>query len=253
MLAHRAKSEAGAEPTPSLAALWDEASPALLARAAGGEERVARLRAELVDTSFVAIAELGERGQAELAATARTFCHALCDELEPERKKAERRWVRRALVVLAGVVIVVASLVTFRVVRERLERRSDLAAAAAWKASSNYGVGGCVSPKQDCPESPNYFFHTHIENNPWLVIDLGKVRRPSTVVVRNRLDCCYEQTMPLVVELSTDEKNWTVVGTRKDVFDTWRVKFEKQRARYVRLRLPKANGILHLKSVRVLP
>ncbi|HVR20337.1 MAG TPA: discoidin domain-containing protein [Polyangiaceae bacterium] len=240
-------------PAATTSTLWDEADRALLERAAGGSEALARLRSELVDRSFVDFAELSERRQDELAEAARAFSQVLLEALEPERKKAERLWFRRALFFACGIAVVATGIFLTRAALAWREARRDLAALAPWTTSSLYAVGGCPSPRQECPESPNYFFHTYMENDPWIIFDLGKVKRTSSIVVRNRVDCCADRPVPLVVELSTDKKNWTIVARQTSAFDVWRASYAKTRARYVKLHVPKPDGILHLKSVRVLP
>ena len=82
---------------------------------------------------------------------------------------------------------------------------------------------------------------------------LGQVRKTSSIVVTNRLDCCPDRAVPLVVELSTDSKNRKVVAKRTTSFDTFRATYATTRARYVKLHVPRPDGILHFKSVRVLP
>jgi hypothetical protein len=132
------------------------------------------------------------------------------------------------------------------------EQRRDLARNASWKTSSTYAAGGCTSPAQSCPESPSYFFHTGQENNPSIVFDLGRQRGFSKIVVENRLDCCNERAIPLVVEVSTDGRKWKQVARRNETFTSWRAKFPSVRARWVRLSA-KGFAMLHLSRVRILP
>lgn len=253
LLAHRALTRESSDGSPSLTALWDETDPAVLARIAGSSERAAWLRAELVDRSYVDFAELAAGKQEELAGKARDALRTLLETFEPERRKLERAWFRRVLFTACGVVLLVALVLVGRTVAATIEARRDLAAGASFTTSSAYSEGGCPSPHQDCAESPNYFFHTTQENDPWVMIDLGTVKQTSSVVVRNRIDCCAERAVPLVVELSTDKKTWTVVGTQTTPFESFRASFARTRARYVKVHVAKPDGILHLKSVRVLP
>jgi hypothetical protein len=252
LLAHRAAGRDGAESSEPISTLFDELDSALLARTAGSGERLARLRSELDGRSFVDFAELSEKSQNELAGAARDFSLALLEALEPERKKRERAWFRRALFAACGLIALIVLALVARAVTEALEARRDLAAGARWTTSSRW-QGGCESPRQECPGGENFFFHTTQENDPWIVIDLGKVRGTSTVVVKNRRDCCPDRAVPLVIELSTDQKKWRVVATRTTTFDTWRASYDRMRARYVKLHTPRPDGILHLKSVQVLP
>jgi hypothetical protein len=253
LLAHRELGNDGVPSPRALVDLWDAYDQALLVRAADGPKRLARLRADLIHKSWVDFEDLPPRRQHEVLAQARAFALALLSGFEPERTIAERRWFRRILFATCGVLVLVAAALTARAARAALEARRDLAARARWTTSSQHSVGGCVSPRQACSESPDYFFHTNQENDPWIVLDLGRVKQTSSIVVRNRLDCCAERAVPLVVELSPDNEHWTIVANRGTVFDTWRASYAKTRARYVKLHVPKPDAILHLKSVRVLP
>ena len=58
--------------------------------------------------------------------------------------------------------------------------------------------------------------------------------------------------MPLVVEASPDQKTWTEVARRTEVFETWQPKFAKQNARFLRLRVDRKSW-LHLERVAVHP
>jgi len=252
LLAHRALARDENEPSEPVFELFDAVDSTLLARAAGGGERLLVLRSQLMERSFVDFAELSDKRQRELAESARDFSRGLLDALEPARKSAERVWFRRALLVVGGLLALLVAILVARAVGALLEARHDLAANARWSTSSRFWIGGCASPRQDCAESPHYFFHTVEENDPWIVFDLGRVRQTTSVVVKNRTDCCAERAVPLVIELSTDAQHWTVVASRTTTFDVWRASYAKTRARYVKLHLPRPDGILHLKSVRVL-
>ena len=135
--------------------------------------------------------------------------------------------------------------------RDGAERSRDVAAGKPWRASSHYGVGGCPSPLQKCPESPNYFFHTNEESDPWLEIDLQQVQRVSAAQVGNRLDCCAERIVPLVLAVSVDHEHWTEVARSTSEFKRWKTSFSPVDARWVKLYVPH-QGLLHLSEVRIL-
>ena len=89
----------------------------------------------------------------------------------------------------------------------------------------------------------------HQENN-WIDFDLGSVKPVHQVEVTNRSDCCQERAIPLIVEVSVDEKQW-IQGARRDTdFSFWKASFPKQKARSVRLRVPKMSA-LHFDDVAV--
>ncbi|HVR19725.1 MAG TPA: discoidin domain-containing protein, partial [Polyangiaceae bacterium] len=163
--------------------------------------------------------------------------------------RRSRRSIRLGGVALALAILVFAVFQTLA----WNENRRDLARRAAWTLSSNYPVAGCRSPAQICTESPNYFFHTLQEKNPSVTFDLRSKKGISTVVVENRLDCCPERAVPLVVSVSDDQKRWKEVARRRDTFTSWRAKFPRLRARYVRVHAEGEAMILHLSRVRILP
>jgi hypothetical protein len=79
---------------------------------------------------------------------------------------------------------------------------------------------------------------TELELHPWVTVDLGRERTIREVVVYGRSDCCWEETVPLDVQLSVDNQAFVTVATRTDPFTAdfpWKVEVEGRRARYVRL------------------
>src|SRR5690606_38479561 len=105
-----------------------------------------------------------------------------------------------------------------------------------WTTSSAFAAVSCRSPAQKCPESPSFFFHTNDEDQPWVELDLGTAQRFSSVKVKNREDCCSERAVPLVVEVSSDGKQWKQLARKNEVFTTWTAEFSPVEGRWVRLR-----------------
>jgi hypothetical protein len=245
--------EAKAEASPAtLAKAAERVSQSLLAEAAGGTAELAALRPRLSE-SYREFAELTPAAQRALATELARFAKGLLDPLASLQQKLERIWVRRVVHVLGAlVVLVVLGLVGRSIVSAR-EREADLAPRATWTISSTYPSGGCKSPEQRCAGGESYFFHTGNEANPWIQFDLGRDRRISSVEVENRLDCCADRAMPLVFEVSTDQKRWTEVGRVTREFSTYRQRFKAVKTRYVRLRVAQPSAILHLSRVRIFP
>ena len=134
---------------------------------------------------------------------------------------------------------------------ERAERRgpktAGLAEGRPWKASSalpGFPRSGTVMalPVQD------FFCHTEEEEGPWVEIDLGSARQVRTVTVGNRLDCCAERALPLVVEVGTDGGKLVEVARRTLPFGVWSEPIRPQLARYVRIRVA-GKSYLHLSLV----
>lgn len=134
--------------------------------------------------------------------------------------------------------------------RDWRERRADLAAHRPWTTSSSYTTV-CRSPERHCQSASGFFFHTKEEDKPWLELDLGRAQRMSAVRVINRSDCCEERSVPLVVEVSSDHREWREVVRRTERFASWRADFAPTTARWVRFRADRRT-FLHFRDVRVL-
>jgi hypothetical protein len=93
-------------------------------------------------------------------------------------------------------------------------------------------------------------FHTEEEDNPWVVVDLGKTRTIREVLVKNRADVDSDRGLPLVLELGGQDRQFAAVSTRSAPFDDWDVKFAARPARYVRLRA-QGRTILHLREIQI--
>jgi hypothetical protein len=242
---------AGPPAAGDLGVLLAEADPQLLARAAGGQQRAAALAQAIAGKSFADYAALPRGEQRGLAERLLSFAHALCSEIDPTGVDTGRIWARRLLrlgVVMAGVGLLYLA---GTLVADRVERAHDLARGKPWAASSRYPTYGCTSPAQECENSDVYFFSTDLEENPHIDWDLGKPQAVSGVRVDNRVDCCSDRAVPLVVEVSLDHVTWREVARRTEEFTTWKARFAPAQARWVRLRIPRRT-LLHLVRVRIL-
>jgi hypothetical protein len=234
-----------------VAAAWTLVDPALLTAAAGGAESLAELRALVDGKSFVELATLESAEQRRVAERLRAFAEALLTPLDAPARQLERAWVQRLARVGCVVALLIGTALVIREVKAWQERQTDLAVRATWTASS-LGYGACKAPTQRCVESPTFFFHTAQEAKPSIVFDLRGTKHISAIFVENRRDCCGERAVPLVVEVSTDNKRWKEVARQTRDFTTFAKRFSRVKARYVRLRVDRAS-ILHLATVRVLP
>jgi hypothetical protein len=241
---------AEASPTPDPITVFRDADGAALA-ALFDDATAASSVADALAGSFADLAELSEARLLSLCENLRVFATSLLGRVDADQLAIERIWLRRlarsSLVALGLVAVVVGALG----LRDGIERSRDVARGKAWRASSLYGVGGCPSPQQSCPESPNYFVHTNDEQEPWLEIDLGRVQRVSAADVSNRKDCCAERIVPLVLAVSVDHEHWTEVARSTSEFKRWKTSFSPVDARWVKLYVPHP-GLLHLSEVRIL-
>ena len=84
--------------------------------------------------------------------------------------------------------------------------------------------------------------HTKDEDNPWVMIDLGHKTALGTIRVYNRDDGWQEQAIPLDVEISDDDKVYTSIAHRDQMFTQeypWRIRCTESQPRFVRFRAPR--------------
>jgi peptidoglycan/LPS O-acetylase OafA/YrhL len=84
--------------------------------------------------------------------------------------------------------------------------------------------------------------HTKDEDNPWVMIDLGHKTRIGAIRVYNRDDGWQDQAIPLDIEISDDDKVYTSIAHRDQMFTQeypWRVRCTESQPRFVRLRAPR--------------
>jgi hypothetical protein len=125
----------------------------------------------------------------------------------------------------------------------------DLADGKPWAASSSWGPFARMGVMSGDP-MPEGRFHTLEEQNPWFMLDLEKVQDVSAVRVDNRLNCCRERAVPLIMELSVDSVHWKRVAYQRAVFASFTATFPTTQARYVRLRVDRRTAF-HLLRVAV--
>jgi hypothetical protein len=238
-----------ARQAPSLMTVWSRADRASL-RAACDAATLERFERELLDTSFAALAARAPSDLAGTTTAALTLSDALAARVEQSRTRAATLiWQRVARVgALLALPLALFAVLGLRSALNPYAR--DIAHGKPWRASSAY-FPGCVSPSQTCNPTAGFFFHTIAEANPWLEIDLGAARSFTGARVLNRTDCCREQAVPLLLEVSDDHVKWRVVAEQTHDFTYWNASFPAVQARWVRLRVPR-HSVLHLREVLVL-
>jgi hypothetical protein len=142
-----------------------------------------------------------------------------------------------------------ALVVLWAVTRSPSPFARDLAEGKPWVASSAWGPFPRIGVMSGDP-IPEGRFHTLEEQNPWFMLDLEKVEKVSAVRVDNRLNCCRERAVPLIMELSVDSAHWKRVAYQRAVFASFTATFPTTQARYVRLRVDRRTAF-HLLRVAV--
>lgn len=84
-----------------------------------------------------------------------------------------------------------------------------------------------------------YGFHSELGSNPWFTIDLGAPHDLRHIDVYGRHDCCFEQSVPMIVEASLDNQTFSPIAQREaplDHAEPWAISVRFVTARYVRVR-----------------
>jgi hypothetical protein len=229
--------------------VWSSEIESELARSLADRESLHAAGRLLPEASFVSLAELSGEEQLQSALGARLLASVALDRAEqPRRRVATLRWQRFLRLGVCALVLLAVVAVSVRGVRD-LRLGPDLAAGKPWKTSSTWRrcdpvAGRCGSVRT------RIFFHTKEDASPWIEYDLGAPGDFSRVVVRNRTDSAPDRAIPLLIEVSDDKKVYREVARRTTAFRVWRAEFPRQRARHVRLRVPRRSW-LHLEGVSI--
>lgn len=197
---------------------------------AGGRDKA------LAAASAMERAQSGAAGASDLMA-AEVFVARLVGSVGGRVRRPVRRW---ALGLAIAVLVAAAGLTAFVV---HAPRAGHFRASSAYAGYSKSGQLGTSGPYDT-------FFHTKEQESPWVEIDLGGDRSISEVRVLNRFDCCTDRAVPLVVEVRSEQGSFHEVARREADFDDWRATFTEEKARYVKLTVPRKT-LLHLRSVEV--
>ena len=242
------------KPTPAPEALsrlerWESADPALIEAAAGGPLLALQLKQRLAQESFVEVSGLSVPYAKEEARKAQGFVEQLFAYVDQKQTLVDRlrfqRFYRLGVVVLLVTGMIGAAIWGVQI----WQRGPNLLAGKAWRASSKRP--NCPIERGICEgKKVSIFFCTNTESKPWVEYDLGGPESFSRVDITNRLDCCRGAAVPLVVEVSDDQKKWKVVTQQKEAFGWTTLKFPATTARYLRLRVTRRTA-LSLEKVSV--
>jgi hypothetical protein len=221
---------------PEFKTLWARTDRERLRRIAGDEAKLSAVEHWLLAESPAGWL----RASNDEAAAVRRFSEGLVWELDAPLRRLDQLRAQRAL--RLALFAAICGLIVFGIWSIPLGR--DLAKDKPFVTSSTNA--SCDQPRK-CGA---LLFHTKEERNPWVQFDLGAVHSVRRVEVKNRTDCCPERAVPLVVELSTDGSAFSEVDRIDEDFTEWTAKFSSQKARYVRLRVPRVS-VLHLEAVVV--
>lgn len=169
---------------------------------------------------------------------------------------SELEWTRYVLARLRFFALLAAACIGVVVAAVLARAPSEVSKGAHWTASSAFSgnpSSGELPRRRLFYATPDYFFHTLGDREPWIVVDLGRERVVSSVEIRNRLDCCRERARKIAVELGRDGTVYRRVAQhRKEdtTFRDWEVRLPGIAARFVRV-VGTPGECLHLADVRV--
>jgi hypothetical protein len=229
------------------AAVWAGARDAVLASIAASESELAQL-ATVMRSTFIELADESLETQLATADLLRRSASRVITNAERVSWQLEwsklKRLTRLALAVVLCLLPVVLVIALF-------PERLDLAKGKPWHTSSS--LAECHPEKSECGGSTtDILFHTKEELNPWFEYDFGTPLAFSSLTIRNRADYGPERAVPLIIEVSNDDKKFREIARRTDSFSTWKPSFATQHARYLRLRVARVS-MLHLEAVKVHP
>lgn len=240
---------AGAEPplpagTPAarlpLSEALNRAPAELLLAAAPDAPTLEAIKQDLLASPTAAGLDATEREEQQ-AVRMRAFVEGLLWNADASRRRLDQLLVFR----LFRLILVAAALLLLGFGVFKITRGPNLAAGKPWKTSSRWT--GC-SADPTCEGI--LLFHTVEEKEPWAELDLLKPHTIHSIEVKNRVECCADRIVPLVVEVSLDGKQWTEVGRQKDQFTTWTAKFPPRSVRYIKLHIARVST-LHIRDLIV--
>jgi hypothetical protein len=232
---------------------WAQARTAPTMAAAWGKltvEQAATLTAMLGSERDATMAKLSDEERESFAAGVHELVVRLAEPLEFEANRLGRalfaRWSR--VLVLA---LILALAVGFggKWLTKKLSG-PNIALRATVTISSQFPGQGADHGLLVDGDPDTLGFHTLDGGQQWVVIDLGTVRRFNKIVVHNRPDGFEERAVPLKVEVSKDNVNFTQIAERKESFDKWTAKRLNAEGRYIRLKNTPPN-FFHLAEVEV--
>ncbi len=109
--------------------------------------------------------------------------------------------------------------------------------------------GGVVDGK----DYGRFGFHSDVEASPWIRVDLGRKYHLTEIKIFGRHDCCYDQSVPMLCEVSGDGEQFDEVATKSEPFEQiepWVVSPNGVSARYLRVRTLR-ESVLVLSEIEV--
>jgi|HubBroStandDraft_6_1064221.scaffolds.fasta_scaffold50829_2 hypothetical protein len=113
--------------------------------------------------------------------------------------------------------------------------------------ASGVAFGTSPSGAVDGDKKGTFGFHSDVQDAPWLCVDLERPFKITKIRVLGRGDCCFDQSIPLVLEVSSDGATYQKLAERTEAFsqaDPWVVEPGTTVARFVRLRTERLSALV---------
>jgi len=251
--AHRAEPGGGIRPPTLSDQDWDR-----LVQLSGAARAIDSLAPDQRRLVTACLGPAGDRHVSALSPNQRRIAVRLLGRLTRElaiplrnKAKSARRVIRSRWLRIGASAAVVATLLTYGVIRGGWFQRQNLALHRPVAMSSVFSADIGRNPSLVVDgDTTNLGFHTAHGVQQHVTIDLVAPHQIDTVVVYNRVDCCEDRAVPLHLEVSRDGSAFQRVATRTTTFNKWKAKFPPVNARYVRLLRPKQD-YFHLAEVEV--
>jgi hypothetical protein len=204
-------------------------------------------RALLVTSDPLAVDSLTNEQAGRLADKIETsvrWLSTIVDPRSPRQLKLTRAARLAAAPIGAGVIVAWLTLRILsppNVARDKPVRGSS----TDWSTTAAGAVDG--------EKNGRFGFHTHEEDQPWLIIDLERSHPIGSVKVFGRGDCCFDQSIPLALEVSDDGVSFRMIGERTEPFsesEPWVFTPTPVVARFIRLRTER-HSVLVVSEVEV--
>ena len=213
-------------------------------------EASARVRAAFAAEDPLSLDSLGREDLSELGAAARETAAWLREQVDPRSVNALRRARLVRIVVALGIAVAGIYLAG----RWALAPR-NIARGKPTTTSSRLAGTPPASGATNGEIEPGYGIHTDVDAEPWVMVDLGKVRRVREVRVFNRGDGWQNEGVPIILEVSSDSRVWTPVEERTTPYlqaQPWIIKVQVPAVRYLRLRRP-MRGVIAISEIEAYP
>lgn len=201
---------------------------------------LARLRRVLVASEWDALDRLdepaAERTRDDFATAVRFLLGNFAEIREAERRR-ELRWFVAGAALLAATAL--GALLWSLTRPPNLALKRPVAAApAGFATQAAEAVNGI--------RFGEIGYHSQ-GDSPWLQVDLEAERTVRRVDIYGRGDCCFDASIPLLVEGSRDGSSYDVLGRINEPLAPFRpavLRIEPRNLRYLRLRSPKRSSLM---------